>query len=168
MHWTRMLLNTEEKLVSCNKHSLWMTSVSQITIFDINKCSIHKMVSFRTKCNFFPREGRIFLTTQSYWHHKIQENFMLKVRISYFSTRTYRWRKLTSSKHHSVMPEVALVSLIINLMWGEKRDFEINKPEKGQKCSFTASGLLINHCTPEMIQFEFRVELFGRISIYIG
>ena len=53
--------------------------------------------------------------------------------------------------------------LIINLMWGEKRDFEINKPEKGQKCSFTASGLLINHCTPEMIQFEFRVELFGRI-----
>ena len=27
--------------------------------------------------------------------------------------------------------EVFLVSLIINLIWGERQDFEINKPEKG-------------------------------------
>ena len=35
-----------------------------------------------------------------------------------------------SSKRHSVA-EVFLVSLIINLIWGERQDFEINKPEKG-------------------------------------
>ena len=34
-----------------------------------------------------------------------------------------------SSKHHS-SAEVFLVSLIINLMWGERQDFEINKPAK--------------------------------------
>ena len=27
--------------------------------------------------------------------------------------------------------KVFLVSLIINLIWGERQDFEINKPEKG-------------------------------------
>ena len=35
-----------------------------------------------------------------------------------------------SSKRHS-FAEVFLVSLIINLIWGERQDFEINKPEKG-------------------------------------
>ena len=34
-----------------------------------------------------------------------------------------------SSKRHSFR-EVFLVSLIINLIWGERQDFEINKPEK--------------------------------------
>ena len=34
-----------------------------------------------------------------------------------------------SSKHHSFV-EVFLASLIINFMWGERRDFEINKPAK--------------------------------------
>ena len=35
-----------------------------------------------------------------------------------------------SSKRHS-FSEVFLVSLIINLIWGERQDFEINKPAKG-------------------------------------
>ena len=35
-----------------------------------------------------------------------------------------------SSKHHS-FAEVFLVSLIINLMWGERQDFEIKNPAKG-------------------------------------
>ena len=35
-----------------------------------------------------------------------------------------------SSKHHS-FSEVFLVSLIINLMWGERQDLEIKKPAKG-------------------------------------
>ena len=35
-----------------------------------------------------------------------------------------------SSKRHS-FAKVFLVSLIINLMWGERQDFEINKPAKG-------------------------------------
>ena len=35
-----------------------------------------------------------------------------------------------SSKRHS-FAEVFLVSLIINLIWGERQDFEINKPAKG-------------------------------------
>ena len=35
-----------------------------------------------------------------------------------------------SSKRHS-FAEVSLVSLIINLIWGERQDFEINKPAKG-------------------------------------
>ena len=34
------------------------------------------------------------------------------------------------SKRH-LFAEVFLVSLIINLIWGERQDFEINKPEKG-------------------------------------
>ena len=33
-------------------------------------------------------------------------------------------------KHHS-FAEVFLVSFIINVMWGERQDFEINKPAKG-------------------------------------
>ena len=35
-----------------------------------------------------------------------------------------------SLKHHS-FAEVFLVSLIINLTWGERQSFEINKPAKG-------------------------------------
>ena len=35
-----------------------------------------------------------------------------------------------SSKHHS-FAEVFLVLLIINLIWGERQDFEIKKPAKG-------------------------------------
>ena len=35
-----------------------------------------------------------------------------------------------SSKRHS-FAEVFLVSLIINLIWRERQDFEINKPAKG-------------------------------------
>ena len=35
-----------------------------------------------------------------------------------------------SAKHHS-FAEVFLVSLVINLMWGERQDFEIKKPAKG-------------------------------------
>ena len=35
-----------------------------------------------------------------------------------------------SSKYHS-FAEVFLVSLIFNLIWGERKDFEINKTEKG-------------------------------------
>ena len=34
-----------------------------------------------------------------------------------------------SSKHHS-FAEVFLISIIINLMWGERQDFGINKPAK--------------------------------------
>ena len=37
-----------------------------------------------------------------------------------------------SSKHHS-FAEVFLVSLIINLIWGERQDFEIKKAAKGWK-----------------------------------
>ena len=37
-----------------------------------------------------------------------------------------------SSKRHS-FAEVFLVSLIINLIWGERQYFEINKPAKGLK-----------------------------------
>ena len=36
----------------------------------------------------------------------------------------------SSSKRHS-FAEVFLVSLIINLIWGERQDLEINKPAKG-------------------------------------
>ena len=42
-----------------------------------------------------------------------------------------------SSKHHS-WAEVFLFLIIINLLWGERRDFEIKKPAKEGKCSFTA------------------------------
>jgi len=46
-----------------------------------------------------------------------------------------------SSKHHS-FAEVFLVSLIINLMWGERGDFEITSRRKGEKCSLTAKWTL--------------------------
>ena len=36
----------------------------------------------------------------------------------------------SSSKRHT-LAEIFLVSLIINLIWGERQDFEVNKPEKG-------------------------------------
>ena len=68
-----------------------------------------------------------------------------------------------SSKRHS-FAEVFLVSLIINLIWGERQDFEINKPEKGWKTVSRQNGHLINHCIPETIKFDFRVILLRRIK----
>ena len=68
-----------------------------------------------------------------------------------------------SSKRHS-FGEVFLVSLIINLIWGERQDFEINKPEKGGKTVSRQNGHLINHCIPETIKFDFRVILLRRIE----
>ena len=38
---------------------------------------------------------------------------------------------LHSSPNHHSFAKVHLVSLIINFMWGERRNFEINKSEKG-------------------------------------
>ena len=46
-----------------------------------------------------------------------------------------------SLKHHS-FAEVFLVSLISNLMWVEKQNFEINNPAKGWKCCFTVKWTL--------------------------
>ena len=63
-----------------------------------------------------------------------------------------------SSKRHS-FAEVFLVSLIINLIWGERQDFEINKPEKGGKTVSRQNGHLINRCIPETFKFDFRVIL---------
>ena len=68
-----------------------------------------------------------------------------------------------SSKRHS-FAEIFLVSLIINLVWGERQDFEINKPEKGRKTVSRQNGHLINRCIPQMIKFDFRVILMRRIK----
>ena len=68
-----------------------------------------------------------------------------------------------SSKRH-LYAEVFLVSLIINLIWGERQDFEINKPAKGRKTVSRQNGHLINHCIPETIKFDFRVTLLRRIK----
>ena len=68
-----------------------------------------------------------------------------------------------SSKRHS-FAEVFLVSLIINLTWGERQDFEMNKPEKGGKTVSRQNGYLINHCIPETIKFDFGVILSRRIK----
>ena len=71
-----------------------------------------------------------------------------------------------SSKRHS-FAEVFLVSLIINLIWGERQDFVINKPAKGCKTVSRHNGHLLNHCIPETINFDFRVTLLRRIK-YLG
>ena len=52
----------------------------------------------------------------------------------------------SSSKRHS-FAEVFLVSLIINLIWGERQDFEINKPAKaaGTKRRSQVTGQVTGH-----------------------
>ena len=62
------------------------------------------------------------------------------MRVFYFSAKTVPVKKAKitaegdfsqpSSKRHSFV-EVFLVSLIINLILGERQDFEISKPAKG-------------------------------------
>ena len=64
-----------------------------------------------------------------------------------------------SSKHHS-FAEVILVLLIINLMWGERGDFEITSRCKGENAVLCQNG----HCIPETIKFDFRVILLRRIN----
>ena len=45
-------------------------------------------------------------------------------------------------------------------MWGERQVFEINnKPAKGLKTISRQNGLLIYHCIPVTIMFDFRVIL---------
>ena len=88
--------------------------------------------------------------------------FIVEVRVFYFSTNTYRRRKLKllqKASFHSLHQ-----SAIINLIWGERQDFEINKPEKGWKTVSRQNGHLINHCIPETIKFSFRVILLRRIK----
>ena len=64
-----------------------------------------------------------------------------------------------SSKHHS-FTEVFLVSLIINLIRGERGDFEITSRLKGENAVSCQNG----HCIPETIEFDFRVILLRRIN----
>ena len=68
-----------------------------------------------------------------------------------------------SSKRHS-FTEVFLVWLIINLIWGERQDFEINKPAKRWKTVSRQNGHLINHCIPETIKLE--LYYLEELSIY--
>ena len=68
-----------------------------------------------------------------------------------------------SSKRHS-FAEVFLVSLIINLIWGERQDFEVNKPIEEVKTVSRQNGHLINHCIPQTVKFDFRVILLRRIK----
>ena len=68
-----------------------------------------------------------------------------------------------SSKRH-LFAEVFLVSLIINLIWGERQDFEINKLAKGLKTVSRQNGQLINNCIPETIKFDFIVILLRRMK----
>ena len=68
-----------------------------------------------------------------------------------------------SLKHRS-FAEVFLVSLISNLMWVEKQNFEINSPGKVENAVSRQNGHLIKHCIPETIKFDFRVILLRRIK----
>ena len=60
-------------------------------------------------------------------------------------------------------PKLRLL-LVINLILGERQDFEISKPEKGRKTVSRQNGHLINHCIPETIKFDFRVILLRRMK----
>ena len=60
--------------------------------------------------------------------------------------------------------EVLLVSLIISLMWGERQDFEINRPAKGWKTISQQNRHLIYHCISETIKIDSRVILLRRIK----
>ena len=108
-------------------------------------------------CNFFPLYN--YMIEYSYFQNTILLaslywfKFIVEVRVFYFSTKTYRRRKLKllqkailqpSSKRHS-FAEAFLVSLIINLIRGERQDFEINKPAKGWKTVSRQNRHLINH-----------------------
>lgn len=64
------------------------------------------------------------------------------------------WFLQPSSKHNS------LVAVIINLMWREKKDFEISSQRKGENVVSWQNGQWINHCIPETIKFDFSVLLF--------
>ena len=57
-----------------------------------------------------------------------------------------------SLKYHT-FAEVFLVSLIINLMWGERETSQ----RKGENAVSRQNGQLINHCIPETNKFDFRV-----------
>ena len=108
------------------------------------------------------------LQASLYWIKSIVE-----VHVFYFSTTDIPVKKAKitaegyfsqpSSKDHS-FAKVFLVSLIINLMWGERQDLEINKPAKGWKTISRQNGQLINCCIPETIKFDFRVILLRRIK----
>ena len=76
--------------------------------------------------------------------------------IPYFPTK--------KNLHDMTFAEVFLVSLIITLIWGERQDFEINKPAKGWKTVSRQNGQLINNCIPETIKFDFRVILLRRMK----
>ena len=54
-----------------------------------------------------------------------------------------------------------LFSIIINLLWGERRDFEINKPAKGAISVSQQNG---HHFIPETMKFDFRVILLRKIE----
>ena len=71
--------------------------------------------------------------TNSYWHDYSEFNlfevrvfFLTKLTGEEISNYCKRRFSLPSSQHHS-FAEVFLVSLIINLMWGERQDFNSKK-----------------------------------------
>ena len=68
-----------------------------------------------------------------------------------------------SSQRHS-FAEVFLVSLIINLLWGERQDFEKASQRKGENAVSPQDGHLINHYIPETIKFDFKVVLLRRFK----
>ena len=49
-------------------------------------------------------------------------------------------------------------------MWGERQDFEINKPAKGWKTISQQNRHLIYHCIPETIMIDSRFILLRRIK----
>ena len=77
----------------------------------------------------------LFLKTQSYWRHYIELSACIlflneDVPVKKAKITTEGDFSQPSSKHHT-FAEVVLVSLIINVMWEGRQDFEINKPAKG-------------------------------------
>ena len=141
------------------------------------------MVSFRNKPNFFATEATIYLKGVLITFHFV--SFLTRIIILIW---IYSWSacilflnedvpvkkaKITtegdfsqpSSKRHS-FAEVFLVSLIINLIWGERQDFEINKPAKGWKKVSRQNGHLINLCIPKRLSSILELYYWEELSIY--
>ena len=108
--------------------------------------------------------------TNSYWHDYSEFNsfevrvfFLTKLTGEEISNYCKRRFSLPSSQHHS-FAEVFLVSLIINLMWGERQDFEKASQRKGENAASRQNGHLINHYIPETIKLDFKVVLLRRFK----
>ena len=68
------------------------------------------------------------------------------------------------SSQRQSFAEVFLVSLIINLLWGERQYFEKASQRKGENAVSRQDGHLINRYIPETIKFDFKVVLLRRFK----